>query len=297
MMALLIDYLEDAAAWLRAKKERLRRLDAQYRHAADRDLRREMTITWREIRKKSAEVSDELMSSLDELRCLRKYFPDVLSTFMEDEQVGPIIRKKEWLLDLQPVPPQEAAMRLQQLRQWRAQLRSARKSLRGTGRVDANSLIASYPLLQGHVRGMMEREDVLAAIAELDHRLLRAGWLLLITDALIEAPLGKFVLKLNQLRYDETAAKGAVESAQGKGTVSEASAQRKLGKLTLQREHCERMIRQLLLANPSYLRALKSRDWLSRGKQNTLQRIAENVTPHTVKEMAWLSQMRKRLNG
>jgi len=296
-MALLIDYLEDAAAWLRAKKERLRKLDVQYRRASDRDLRREMVLTWQEIRKKSAEVSDELMSNLEELRYLRKYFPDVLSTFMEDENVGSILQKKQWLLDLQPVPPQEAAMRLEQLRQWRAQLRDARKSVRGSGHIDTVRLTTTYPLLMGHVKGLMEREDVLAVIAELDHGLRQAGWLLLITDTLIDVPLGKFILKLNQLRYDETVAKGSVRSAVGKGTVSEANAQKKLQKLTRQREHYERMIRQLLLANPDYLRSLKRKDWLSRGKQNTLQRIAEDVTPHTVKERAWLNEMRKRLDG
>lgn len=296
-MALLIDYLEATAAWLRKKKERLRKLDEQYHHAADRDLKQEMAVTRQEIRKKSADVSDELLYSLEELRYLRKYFPDLLSAFMEDADIGPILRKKEWLLDFTPVPPQEASMRLEQLRQWRAQLRDAKKSLRGAGCIDTRSIIASYPLLQGHVKGQMEREDVVAAITELDRRLLRQGWLLLLTDTLIEVPLAKFMLKLNQLRYDETAAKGAARRVEGKGTIAEANALKKFQKLTRQREHSERMIRQLLLANPGYLRSLKRKDWLSRGKQSTLQRIAENVTPHTVKEMAWLNEMRKRLEG
>jgi hypothetical protein len=143
----------------------------------------------------------------------------------------------------------------------------------------------------------MEREDVLAAIAELDRSLRQAGWLLLITDTLIEVPLGKFIVKLDQLRYDETAAKDSAKSVAGKGTISEANARKKLQTLTRAREHCERMIRQLLLANPVYLRSLKRKDWLSRGKQSTLQRIAENVTPHTLKERAWLNEMRKRLDG
>ncbi len=296
-MALLIDYLEAAAAWLRAKKERLRKLDEQYRRAYDRDLKREMAVTRQEIRKKSAEVSDELIYNLEELRYLRKYFPELLAAFTEDENVGPILRKKEWLLDFRPVPPQEAAMRLEQLRQSRAQLREAKSILRGAGRFDARSLTAAYPILQGYVQGQMDRDDVLAAIEKASRMLLREGWLLLLTDTLIEIPLKRFILKLNQLRYDETAARGEARRMQGKGTVAEANALKNLQKFTHQREHYERMIRQLLLANPDYLRSLKRKDWLSRGKQSALQRIAENVTPRRVKEMAWLNEMKKRLEG
>jgi hypothetical protein len=297
MMTLLIDYLEEAADWLRKKKERLRKLDAQYRHAYDRDLKREMAITRQEIRKKSADVSDELMYDLDELQYLRRYYPELLTAFAEDENVGPLLRKKDWLLDFRPLPPQEAAMELEQLKQWRAQLREAKKSLRGAGRLDTRSLTANYPILNGHVKGQMERQDVLAAIDELDHMLLRKGWLILLTDTLIEIPLTRFVMKFNKFRYEETAAKEEVRRARGKGTVAEANALKKLQGLTRQREHYERMVRQLLLANPGYLRSLKKKDWLSRGKQNTLQRMAQNVTPHTVKERVWLNEMRKRLEA
>lgn len=298
MMALLIDYLEKAAAWLRARKERLRRLDAQYHLAYDRDLKREMAAVKQDIRKKSAEISDELICSMDELRQLRKYFPELLAAFMEDDEVGPLLKKKEWLLDLRPVPPQEAALRLEQLRRWRAQLRAAKKSLGGwVGGVNADSFTATYPLLKGQLRGRMDKVDVLAAIAKADQFLLREGWLLLLTDSLIEIPLGKFVIKVNKLRYDETTAKNEAKNMRGKGTVAEANALKKLRKLTREREHYERMIRQLLLANPDYLRSLRKKDWLSRGKQTSLQRIAETVTPHTVKERAWLNEMRKRIEG
>jgi hypothetical protein len=296
-MALLIDYLEKAAAWFRAKKERLRKLDEQYRHAYDRDLKREMAITRQEIRKKSAEVGDELMYDLEELHYLKTYYPELLATFAEDETIGPLLRKKDWLLDFRPLPPQEAAMRLEQLKQWRAQLRDAKRSLRGAGRVDTVSLTANYPLLNGHVKGQMDRPDVLAVLAELDHLLLRQGWLLLLTDTLIEVPLTRFVVKLNQLRYDETVARNEISRVRGKGTMAEANAHRKLRDLTRSREHYERMIRQLLLANPGYLRSLKKKDWLARGKHNVLQRMAEGVTPHTVKERLWLNEMRKRLDG
>ncbi len=296
-MALLIDYLEDAAAWLRVRKERLRKLDEQYRGAYDRDLKREMAVVKQEIRKKSAEISDELIYNLEELRYLKEYFPEVLAAFMDDGEIGPLLKKKEWLLDFRPVPPQEAAMRLEQLRRWRAQLRDAKKFLRGwVGAVDARSFTATYPLLSGHLEAKMDKEDVQAVIGRADRSMLREGWLLLLTDTLIEIPLTKFVMKLNQLRYDEAAARGETKRMEGKGTIAEANALKKLRHLIRMREHYERMIRQLLLANPGYLRSLrKSRTWLSKGKLTSIQRIAETVTPRTVKERAWLNEMRKRI--
>jgi len=298
-MALLIDYLEESSAWLRGKKATLRGLELQYRRSYDRDLKREMAAIKQEIRKKSAEISDELISNLEELRYIARYFPELLLTFMEDGAVGPIIRNKEWLLNFRPVPSREAAMKLEMLRQSRAQIRDARKFLRGwIGTVEARSFSATYPVLRGHLHGQMDKDEVIAALDKADRLLLREGWLLLLTDTLIEIPLSKFVMKLNKVRYEETAAKGEARHTRGRGTVAEAAALKKLQKLVRQREHYERVIRQLLLANPDYLRSLrKSRNWLSRGKKNPIQRIAEGVTPHTVKERAWLNDMRKRLEG
>lgn len=295
-MELLIDYLESAAAWFREQREALRKLDAQYRKSADRDVKREMISLRGQMRKKSSGVGDELILRLDELRYLKKYFPELLGAFLEDPDVGPLLEKKAWLLDFRPMPPQEASMRLQELKAWRAQLRDARKFLRGwIGTVNARAFAATYPLLRGYVHGEMDKEDVAAAIKKADGVLRREGWLLLITPALVEIPLAKFISAFSQASYEEGAAKAECRRAEGRGTIAEAAALRKLQQAARKRAHYERAVRHILLASPEYLSSLKKRSWLARGKQSALQRIARDVTPHAVKERVWLNEMRRRL--
>src|SRR5512143_1058013 len=192
-MPLLIDYLEEATDYLRQRKERLKQLDAQFRKIYDSDLKHEMAEIRREIAKKSSEVTTELLYNLEEFRALHRYFPDLLQVYMEDEYIGRILSKKAWLLNYKPLPPQEAAARLKQLKEWRAQLKDAKMFLkRWVGMVDAKSFAATYPILKGHISGDMYKSDVEAAISQVDKGLLREGWLLLISDSLIEIPLAKF---------------------------------------------------------------------------------------------------------
>jgi hypothetical protein len=298
-MGLLIDYLEESAAYLRQKRERLKALDSQFRKIYDRDLKKEMADIRRDIVKRSGEVTTELLYNLEEFRALHKYFPELLQVYMEDEYIGRVISRKAWLLDYRPLPPREAAARLDQLREWRGQLREARKFLkRWVGKVNAKSFVATFPLLRGHVRGDMYKDEVDAAITKADKVLLREGWLLLISDSLIQIPIAQFMTHINQLRIDELQAQGEAAKARGRGTVAETAALRNLQAIQKKRQHYERMLTQLLLANPGYLRAAKKRkNWLSREKAGNLERIMEGITPHTIKERSWLNEMRLKLSG
>ena len=92
------------------------------------------------------------------------------------------------------------------------------------------------------------------------------------------------------------AARMDLGKSKGKGTVAEANALRKYEKVRRNRIHYENVIIQLLLANPAYSRSLKKRNWLSREKKSVLEKIAQRVTPHKVKERTWLNQMNKKLS-
>jgi hypothetical protein len=295
---LLVDYLEDAAAYMREKKEKLKKLDAQYRRIYDRDIKKEMAQTRLEIAKKSSEVTNELMYHLDEFRALNKYYSELLQAFMEDEYIGKTISKKAWLLDYKPLPPQQAAAKLGELRQWRAQLKDAKKFIkRWVGTVDARSFGATYPVLRGYLKGEMDKVDARAAIEKADKFLLKEGWLLLISDSLIDIPIAKFMTKINTLRYEEMGARAALARATGRGTVAETVALRRFQEITKQRQHYEKVLTQVLLANPNYLKKLKKKkNWLSREKAGNLDKLVQSITPHTIKERSWLNQMRKRLD-
>lgn len=294
---LLVDYLEDASEYIRSRKEKMYVLEEQYKHTFDRSAKQEVAFLKQEIKKKLSEVTNEILINLEELHYLRVYFPELLKVLMEDENIGKPLVKKTWLLDFKPLPAEEAAIRLQQLKMWRDQLKEAKKFLRGwVGIVDASKYINDYPLLRGYLKGKVKKEEVLEAIKKVDRMLLKEGWLLLINDSLIQIPLAKFSDKISKLRYEEMKANTDYQKARGRSSVAEFNALRKLQEITRKREHYETIIKQILLANPNYLRTLKKRkDWLSRTRKTLLQKLTETVTPRKVKERAWLNDMRKRL--
>ncbi len=296
---LLIDYLEDATSYLQEKTTRLRKLDDQYRKIYDRDIKREIGLIKQEIRKKRSEIINNILLNLDEFTYLNKYFPELLQTFIEDEYIGKIISKKVWLLNFKQMPPKEAVAMLEQIKSWRMQLKDAKKLLitKWVGKVDSRAFVATYPMLKGHIKNDLERDEVITIIDRVDKGLLREGWLILITDALIEIPIAKFMTKISRLQYLELMANGDFTRARGRGTVGEVSAMRKLEKIKRKKQHYENILTQVLLANPAYLRKLKTnKNWLAKNKQTTLQKFVECITPHKVKERAWFNEMKKRLS-
>jgi hypothetical protein len=294
---LLVDYLEDSASYLREKREKLRKLEETFKKIYDRDIKKEMAEIKIEIRKKQSEVNYQLLLNLEEFRALNKYYADLLNVFMDDEYIGKVIGKKAWLLDFRQTPPKLAAAKLQQIKQWRSQLRDAKAFLRKwVGRVDARSIVATYPVLRGHMSGEMDKEEALAAVDRADRVLLREGWLLLISDSLIQIPLAKFMTNINKLRYEEVQASHAMNQARGRGTVAETAALRKFQEITRRRQHYEKMIEQVLLANPRYLKALKKdKNWLAKNRSSSLDKLVQGVSPKSIKERVWLNRMRKKL--
>jgi len=296
---LLIEYLEEAAAYLRERRQKLQKLDDQYRRTYDRDLKVEMGRLRSEAAKKSSEANYQLLLNLDEFRALHKYFPELLQAYMEDEYIGRVVSKKSWLLDYKPIPPQQAAAKLEQLREWRVELKDAKQYLRRwVGSIDTAPIIERYPILRGYVSGKMDKSDALLGIDKADKVLLKEGWLLLISDSLIQIPIAKFMSRINSLRYEESQAKAQAVRSAGKGTVAETNALRKLEEVMKGLHHYEHVLEQVLLANPSYLRSLKKRrSWTSKERSGNLDRIAQGITPRSIKERVWLDDMKKKLEG
>lgn len=297
-LKLLIDYLEDAASYIRERKIRLRKFDTQYRKTYDEDLKKEMHALELEMMKKRKEVTYELLLNLDEFQSLKRYFPELFAAFLEDPDIGEVLSKKSWLLERPNLPPQMAADKLKQIQSWRERLKDVGIHLKGQGGlIDTTKLLVRYPFLEGYVSGKMTRDDIDLAIKKLDQSLIREGWLVLISDELIEIPAKKFMTEALKYSYEEAKAKSDMEKARGRGTTAEVGALRRLEKAQKRRAHYENILAQLLLANPGYLRKLKaSKQWLSRKGTNSLMKFASTVTPHVIKEMSWLKEMEKRIS-
>ncbi len=296
-MELLIDYLEDAATYIRERKVQLRKFDTQYRKTFDEDIKKEMHALETEMMKKRKEVTYELLLNLDEFQSLKRYFPELFEAFLEDPDIGEVLAKKSWLLERPNLPPKMAADKLGQIQKWRERLKDVGIHLKGKGGlIDTGPLLERYPFLEGYVSGKMTRDDIDLAIKKLDQSLIREGWLVLISDELIEIPAKKFMTEALKYSYEETKARTDMEKARGRGTTAEVGALRRLEKAQKRRAHYENILSQLLLANPGYLRRLKaSKQWLSRKGSNSLVKFASTVTPHMIKEMSWLKEMERRI--
>jgi len=296
---LLIDKFQKASEAIASRKDKMNMLEGQYKQTFDRSAKQEMSMLKSEIKGILSSLRMDILVNLEEMHYIRAYFPELFSILIEDPHIGASIEGKLWLLDFKPLPPEEAAMRLQNVRMLRSELKAARKGLIGRpGLIDATAYLRQYPVLRGQLKGKVRREEIRDVIKEMDRMLLKEGWLLLINDSLIEIALNKFIQKLTKLRYEQAEAEAKLEKSKGLGRISQAAAKREADQAGGAVAHYESVIKQLLLANPGYLRSLKrSTDWLSRKKRTALQKIAETITPHKVKERSWLNEMRSRLSG
>ncbi len=295
---LFLDYLEESDHWLREQKKKLHKLDEEFRRIADSDIRKEIRMVRNDISQKEGEIVTELLFNLEEFRAIRKYFPELMATLLEDDCIGKVISRKVWLLDVKQLPPKLAAARLEQIRQWRLQVAEARIYIRRwVGKIDTRFVTSNYSFLAPYLSGRMEKDEIEDALKQADKALIHEGWIVLVTDSLIHLPLQKFTAKLNDAIYEEKTLLGELKKAKGTGTIAETKAQRKyeLGKKKVR--HWERIITQILLANPGYLGTIKvKKNWLSRAGSNTLEKLAQKITPRRIRERIWLDEMKKKLD-
>lgn len=296
---LIIDYLEDAAGFIGKRREILLELNRQYNEIYDKQIRDEMDIVRKEIKKKKSEVIENLYGNVDELRHLKKYFPELLDVFIEDEGIGPILRRKKFLYEnRKQLDEKEASGKLEQVRAKRRELRDAKKFMNSwAGTISAKKLGATYHMLKDKFKGDVESAEVIEKIDEMKNELRREGWRIFVNSPLIMVPLQKMIGDLKALEVEEYRKKKRCDDAKGRGTNIEYIAQKNLESVQRRKEHVEKMIKHLLLSNPEFLQELKkNKNWLKKHDMEPLEKFAENVTYKKVKEKVWLTEMKKRIS-
>jgi len=296
---LLVDYLEEASEYLRAKREELMEFRRQYEQLYDKDIREEMDILNGEINKKKAEITDHLYENAEELRYIKKYFPEYFEVLLEDEEIGKILKKKKFLYRQSKLKGDEAVHKLVEITNARRRLRDAKKFLETWhGTITEKQLTATYPILKGKIRGKHDSWEVITKIKELDKELKKEGWVVIVSSKeLILQVIEKFIIRLKRAEMIYMQAKAKYDQAKGKGSVTEYSALKSLKKAEKRREHLKRMIGHLLLANPEFLSTLKKqKSWLQKKKKSELEKFAEKVGMKRIREKTWLEKMNKKLS-
>ncbi len=293
---LLVDYFENASAFFGERKSRLHELEKHYNESYSRDIKDEMNIIKEEIKKKRAEFVDKIYENSEELRYLKKYFPDFFAILLEEPEIGKIIKKHDLLFDNLEFP--QPARRLMEIRRARMQLKDAIKFLeKWPSIIKKKQLTATYPLLEGEITRDMESSEAVEKLKEMDRALKREGWKAIISDlALLRQVAERYVQKRKKLDIEILQLSNIYEDAKGKGTVAEYNALKRLENAKKKREKLDRFIRRLMLANTAFLDSLKkSRNWLSRSKKSELEKIAESVASKKIREKIWLEWMRRKL--
>ncbi len=95
---MLIDFIEETAGKMRQLRRRHQDLGAQYRKYYSRDVRDEMAAVQADIARLRRKACGNLYLGPEELSLIKKHFPDFFRSLAEDEDVGSLIREKEWLL-------------------------------------------------------------------------------------------------------------------------------------------------------------------------------------------------------
>lgn len=294
---LLVDYLEEVAEFLREKKEQLVRLENEYKQAYSRDVREEMDEVKKEINKKIREMTDKLYENAEEVRSIKKYFPEFFEMLLEEPEIGKVLKKNDVIYDRLKFP--QADRHLQLLRESRAQLRDAIRFLeKWPGIIKEKQLTATYPILKGEIKGDMESTDAIEKIKEMDKILMREGWKVIVSNEnLLGYILDRYVQKLKLAKLDLMKKTEQYEQAKGKGSVTEYNALKALNIAKKKIKKIEKQIRRLLLLNPDFLDTMKkNRGWLARTKKSELEKIAESITPKKIREKIWLEEMKKKLS-
>ncbi|HLC68235.1 MAG TPA: hypothetical protein VJH24_00210 [Candidatus Bilamarchaeaceae archaeon] len=295
---MLVDYLEENSEKLQQLHVRLRELDRQYRAFYDRNLREEISLVKNTIGKKRAEIGDYLFRHLHELRMLKNFFPDFFNVLLEDEDVGPLIRRKEWLLNVRPMKPEEAEKELKKIKSQRKQLREAKTFLKKwVGKTEARSLGATWPVLKPCIQDGMEKEEAIQALREMDTKLRKEGWLICIHEPYLLEVLDRFLGNVQQAQVAEAAAQKKYQQAKGQGSTTEYNALRNLRKAQKTHRHWKRLCTQLLYINPLLLTRLKKGQyrWKNRLREPVLRILLTGIISPRVVEKKWMDEMKKRL--
>jgi hypothetical protein len=297
---MLVDYLDKTAQEISAIKERERRLHRKYEETLDIDLRREIAELQKKIKIKTYETHDRLFENMAEFRLLKKHFPRLFQAYLEDEDVGRMLKEKEWLADFNTVHKGEGERKLWELKAEIKTLKSFKSELRNApGPFNKKTFGKSWDLVKDKVTERTdnhEMQDILDnKITELRHE----GWLMLLNEPFVIKQMNRFVERLKKALKEEDETKKKYESSQGMGTYQEYRAKQAYDKTARARKKAERMCRHLVLANPAFYHkiAKESMVWRDKFISQVMARMLKSMIVPVPDENEWVKEMKKKLES
>jgi len=293
---MFVDYLEDEAEKLRKMSEKLHELSQQYRDFFDPQLREEMHVIKKKIRREQFIIRDEAFSNILELRLLKKYFPNFFEELKNDEFIGKTLSRMEWLLDFKEL--KNASKEFEKIKKSRKELKEAKKFVsKWVGKMDHSSIEATWKVLKGNIEDEMVKDDVLEIIDNLDLELKRKGWLVLMNEPLVYGRVSKFIEKIKISREDEFSKKHSLHQVQGLGTKNEYKAEKEYREAVKRKKYSDKRLEHFLQSNPSFLANIKKNKttWRDKVTSNFMKNFSKKVSVKRLNEQVWVKEMKEKL--
>ena len=241
---------------------------------------------------------DYIYKHMQELFLLKKRFPNFFQMLKEDQSLGKVIEKIEWLLDFKKLDHAACQQELAKLKEQRKQLGDVKDFLRKwVGRIDRKSFIATWPFLKAELKTDLDKDEVLEIIKRKNRELKRKGWLILLNEPFVFYALDRLFSKLKKFKQVEVDKKSEVEKLKGRGIYAQSEAEKKLKEAARKRRKMEKKCEHLLLANYEYFQKLKKQKvtWNDKTANLFLADLVEKIDVKLLDEKRWVAEMNKRL--
>lgn len=299
---MLIQGLDNISKEMGEISERIHVLNKEYRTVYDRavmeDIRREKTAL---VRKK-LEVIEAIYENLDELRLLKKHFPQLYSVLLEDRYIGKLLKRKAWLLDFQRLDEKAAKKRMDEVKAKRGQIRDADMFLKKwVGVIDSKSLTSTWPELSIVLAGIdrIDKDELQRMLTDHDRRLRREEWLVSLNKPFVLELVKGRLKRLYGFSLKRGDAERIMHSSAGLGTVTEYSAKQSYEKALAEEKRYERKCRHMVVVNGEFMDEFLSPKvvWREKPVRDFIANNRSYLKAKRINEMEWLGRMRKEVSS
>lgn len=297
---MLIEYLDDAAKDMAEIREKAQSIRKRYDSTGDRDLLSELAMLNKKAKIKKIHIWENIYENVEEFRYMKKHFPQLFQVYAEDESIGKIIRKKEWLADFDEMDPIEASRKIEDIKNDLRNLRKIRKASKNWERPFTENMIGTgWNIIKDKINENTEIEELQDILSDEEESLRKDGWKIIINEPLIMKPVSLFLERMKNAITEEQTSKLKMEESSGRGIYWEHKAKREYDLAVKKRKSVERCCKHLLLSNPQFLKKFKKQGmfWRDRNVAAFMKNFFDSIAVPEINEREWLTEMRKKIES
>ncbi|MDD5023092.1 MAG: hypothetical protein PHU63_02905 [Candidatus ainarchaeum sp.] len=289
-MKLLAEKLEKYSLDIKSLKEEIVRLNTIYNQCFDRDIRREMTEKQISLTRIKIKLKRLLRENLEELKLIKKHFPDFFNELKHDNYLSSSILSILWVLDFKQLKEDDARKKLEEVKSKRKQLRKIKKEVLSFLNVDYNSL-KKFNLLDKILDKKPERKELLEWIEKKDALLKQEGWLILLNEPFITNYLKNYLFEYRMIVDQEKRMTVDYNYSSNMGTLSESEMDKSIREIRKNKNRIYRKCAHMLYSNTTYLKKLKSSKRFNESFDTFDFAFFDSIPLNHIKEESWVYEM------